>query len=151
GDEVIIALWAGARAEVEHGLDERHTALPGGGTDQPALPPRGADVLPGVRVLRAVRAAAEPRRGGARQGFAVAEDARRPVGEARRGAAAARLPVDPPGQEAAVHGWGVRAEHRVERGAVAELGARRHPVARGGAGDAAAAEPALPRAPGALG
>ena len=51
----------GLRTEVEHGLDERHPALPRGGPGQPPLPPRRADLLPRLRLLRAVHPAAEPR------------------------------------------------------------------------------------------
>ena len=75
-----------------------------GGAHQPALPPRRADLLARVRLLRAVRPAAEPRRGRARQGLPAVQDAGRPLAGAGRAARPVRLPVVPPGQAAAVHG-----------------------------------------------
>ncbi len=66
----------GLRPEVEHGLDERHAPLHAGDADQPPLPPRPADLLDGLRVLRAVRPADQPRRGRARQGLPHRPDAR---------------------------------------------------------------------------
>ena len=62
----------GLRAEVEHGLDERHPPLPQGGADPPAVPPQPADLLADVRVQRELPAADQPRRGRARQGLAAA-------------------------------------------------------------------------------
>ena len=64
-------------AQVEHGLDARHARLlrrRAGSTH--AAPPR-ADLRAAVRVQRAVRAAAQPRRGGARQGQPAARCRRR--------------------------------------------------------------------------
>ena len=46
----------------------------------PQLPPRAADVLDDLRVLRELRAADQPRRGRLRQGLAAAEDARATAG-----------------------------------------------------------------------
>ncbi len=68
--------WPGVRPEVEHGLDARLAALPRRGPDEPALAPRRDDLLDGLRVLRELRAADQPRRGRARQGLAAAQDAR---------------------------------------------------------------------------
>ena len=64
----------GLRAQVEHGLDERHPALPRPGADPPAVPPQPDDLLADVRVQRELRAADQPRRGRARQGLAPAQD-----------------------------------------------------------------------------
>ena len=51
-------------------------AVPPGGSDQPTLAPRRDHVPLGVLGQRTLRAAAEPRRGRARQGFAAEQDAR---------------------------------------------------------------------------
>ena len=72
--------------------------------DPPAVPPRPADLLAGLRLLRELRAADQPRRGRARQGLAAAQDARRPVAAAREPAHLPRLHVGAPRQAAAVHG-----------------------------------------------
>ena len=64
------------RAEVEHGLDERHPPVPQGGADPPAVPPQPADLLADVRVQRELPAADQPRRGRARQGLAAHQDPR---------------------------------------------------------------------------
>ncbi len=58
--------------------------------------------------------AAVARRSGARQGLAARPDAGRPVAEVRQPAAAVRLHVDAPRQEAAVHGRRVRPVERME-------------------------------------
>ena len=65
------------RLQVEHGLDARHARVLRARAGPPPLPPRRADLQPGLRVHRAVRAAALARRGRARQGVAAVEDARR--------------------------------------------------------------------------
>ena len=72
--------------------------------DPPPLPPRRAHVQHGVRVQRAVRAAAVARRGRARQALVVGPNAGRPVAAAREPPRALRVHVGPPGQEAALHG-----------------------------------------------
>ena len=99
----------GLRLQVEHGLDARHARLLPAGPDLPPLPPPRADVHADVRVQRELHPAAVPRRGRARQGLAVLEDAGRPLAEARQPARAVRLHVGAPRQEAAVHGRRVRA------------------------------------------
>ncbi len=102
------------------------------------LPPPRADVLAGLRVHGELHPAAVARRGRARQGVAAAEDAGRPLAEAREPALPVRLHVGAPGEEAALHGAGVRAGAGVERVAVAGLApareprAQRHPVAGAG-------------------
>jgi 1,4-alpha-glucan branching enzyme len=65
---------------------------------------RRPDVRPAVRLLGELRAAAQPRRGGARQGLADRQDAGRPSGRSSPTCAPVRLHVGPPRQEAAVHG-----------------------------------------------
>ena len=77
------------RLQVEHGLDARLAGLRGQRADLPAVPPPPDDVLDGVRLLRELRAADQPRRGRARQGLAAAQDARRPLAAAGQ---PARLP-----------------------------------------------------------
>jgi hypothetical protein len=98
----------GFRVQVEHGLDARLARLHGAGAGPPQLPPRSADVLDDVRVLRELRAAHQPRRGRLRQGLAAPEDARRPLAAVGEPARLPGLHVGPPGQAAAVHGLGVR-------------------------------------------
>ena len=67
------------RDEVEHGLDARHPGVHQARPDPPQLPPPRDHLLAGLRVERELRAADQPRRGGARQGHAVEPDAgRRP-------------------------------------------------------------------------
>ncbi len=68
------------------------------------VPPRRDHVPLRVRVQRALRAAAVPRRGRARQGLAARQDAGRRLAAVRQPAAALRDDVDAAGQEAAVHG-----------------------------------------------
>ena len=80
----------GLRLQVEHGLDARLAGLRRAGAGLPQLPPRPADVLDDLRLLRELRAADQPRRGRLRQGLAAAEDARRPVAAAGQ---PARLPA----------------------------------------------------------
>ena len=60
------------------------------GPDLPPVPPPPDDLLPGVRLERELRAADQPRRGGARQGLAGRQDARRHVAAAGQPAGAAR-------------------------------------------------------------
>ena len=73
------------------------------------LPPQRPDLRPALRLLRELRPAAQPRRGGARQGLAARQDARRRLAEVRQPARLLRLHVGLSRQEAAVHGPGVRA------------------------------------------
>ena len=89
------------------------------------LPPRPDDVLAGLRLLRELRAADQPRRGRARQGLAAAQDAGRPVAAAGEPARLPRLHVGAPGQAADLHGPGVRPGSRVGRGPRARLVAAR--------------------------
>ena len=63
---------------------------------------------PGLRLLRELRAADQPRRGRARQGLAAAQDAGRPVAAAGEPAHLPGLHVGAPRQAAAVHGLRVR-------------------------------------------
>ena len=115
----------GFRVQVEHGLDARHACLPGDRADLPALSPPRDDLPDGVRLQRELRAAAVARRGRARQGLPAAQDARRPLAAARHPACLLRLHVGAAGQEAAVHGFGVRPGHRVGRVAQPRLVAAR--------------------------
>src|SRR4051812_1849344 len=112
---------------MEHGLDARHARVLPTGPRVPALAPPRADVLARLRVHRELHPAAVARRGRARQGLAAAEDAGRPLAEARQPARAVRLHVGAPRQEAALHGPGVRAGAGVERGALAGLAPAREP------------------------
>ncbi len=65
------------RLQVGHGLDARHAAVPAARPGPPRPPPGRADVPRALRVHRELRAAALARRGGARQGLAARQDARR--------------------------------------------------------------------------
>ena len=103
--------------EVEHGLDARHARLHQPRPDPPQLPPPRDDVLDAVRVQRELRAADQPRRGGARQGHAVGPDAGQRPRQGGRAAQPAGLPVGASGQATAVHGPGIRPARRVVRGA----------------------------------
>ena len=67
-----------------------------------------------VRVQRELPAAAQPRRGRPRQGFAAEQDAGRPVAEARESARVPGVHVGASRQATAVHGAGVRPAVRVE-------------------------------------
>src|SRR5581483_9706481 len=71
----------------------------------PKLPPPRADLRDALRLHRELLPAPQPRRGGARQGLAAPEDARRPLAAAGQPPGPVRLDVGPPRQEAAVH-WG---------------------------------------------
>ena len=101
--------WPRLPLQVEHGLDARHAEVHGARPDPPPVPPWRADLRPDLRLQRKLRAADLARRGGARQGFAAGQDARRPLAEVRQPARLLRLHVRPPGQEAALHGLRVRA------------------------------------------
>ena len=126
------------RLQVEHGLDARHARLParrspctGAGTTTSMT--FGLD----LRVHRELRAAAVARRGRARQGLAARRGCRATRGSSsRRCARYYALHVGVPGQEAAVHGAGVRAGPRMELRRRARLAAARRRLAprRAGAG-----------------
>jgi 1,4-alpha-glucan branching enzyme len=73
----------GLRVQVEHGLDARHAAVHGARADPPPAPPQRAHLRAALRVQRELRAAAQPRRGGARQGLADRQDAGRRLAEVR--------------------------------------------------------------------
>ncbi len=105
------------RPEVEHGLDARHPRLRLPRADPPAVPPPRDDLRDDVRLLRAVRAADQPRRGRPRQGLADRQDARRPLAATGEPARLPRLHVGPSRQAAAVHGQRVRAVLGMVRGA----------------------------------
>ena len=107
--------------EVEHGLDERHPRLHQPGSSAPQLPPPRDDLLAAVRVQRELRAADQPRRGGARQGHAVEPHAGKRPHEGRRTTQPAGVPVGAPRQAAAVHGAGVRPARRVVGGTRSRL------------------------------
>ena len=101
------------RLQVEHGLDARHAAVHA--RKDPVhrrWHHNEHDLRPALRLLREFRAAAHPRRGGARQGLAARQDARRRLAEVRQPARLLRLHVGLSRQEAAVHGPGVRARAR---------------------------------------
>ncbi len=74
------------------------------GSGAPRLASQRDDLLDDVRVLRAVRAAALARRGGARQGLAVGQDPGRRLAEGRDPARVLRAHVGASGQAVAVHG-----------------------------------------------
>ncbi len=118
------------RLQVEHGLDARQPVLRAARPGAPQLPPPRADLLDGLRLLRELRAADQPRRGRARQGLPAAQDARRPLAAARQRARVPVLAVGAPRQAAALHGPGVRPGPRVGRAARARLVAAEQPRPR---------------------
>ena len=78
------------RLQVGHGLDARHAAvLRSSDPVHRKLPPRQLTFRDALRLHRELRAAAVARRGGARQGLAAGQDARRRLAEVRQPAAAA--------------------------------------------------------------
>ena len=97
------------RLQVEHGLDARHARIHAARAGPPQIPPPPDDLRHPLCLQRELRPAAQPRRGGPRQGLAARQDARRPLAEVRQPARLFRLHVDPSRQEAAVHGRRVRA------------------------------------------
>ncbi len=100
-----------------------------------------------LRLLGELRAAAQPRRGRARQGLAAAQDAGRPVAAAGQPARLPRLHVGAPRQAAALHGRRARPGVGVGRGARARLVAARPPRAPRRAVAGARPQPRLRRAP----
>ena len=99
----------GFTPQVEHGLDARHARLLRARSGAPPLAPPRPHLRAALRVQRALRAAAQPRRGRARQGLAAQQDARRRVAALRQPARAVRLDVGLPRRPAAVHGRRARA------------------------------------------
>ena len=64
--------WAGGlglRLQMEHGVDARHPGIYGQGSGPSPLASPPDDLRPALRLLRELRPAAQPRRGGARQGL----------------------------------------------------------------------------------
>ena len=133
------------RLQVEHGVDARHPGVHARGPAPPALPPQQDDLRNGLRLLGELRPAAEPRRGGARQGLDDRQDARRPLAALREPARLLRLHVDAPGQEAPLHGRRVRPGARVEPRHLARLASPGQRGARGRAARRARPQPGLPR------
>ncbi len=80
---------------------------------QPQVAPQRNHLLHGVRLLRALRTAHQPRRSRVRQGLPVRQDAGRWLAEAGRRAFDVRLSVGSPGQEALLHGQRARPVGRV--------------------------------------
>ena len=103
------------RLQVEHGLDARHAGLYVATSRCTALAPRRADLRPALRLHREFRSAARPRRSGARQGLDPRPHAGRRLAAVRQPARLLRLHVGLSGQEAAVHGPGIRPGPGVER------------------------------------
>ena len=103
------------RLQVEHGLDARHARLHVAGSDLSPLEPRQDDLRPPLRLQRELRAADLARRGRARQRLGHRQDAGRRMAPLRQRARLLRLHVGPSGQEAPVHGPGVRPDERMER------------------------------------
>ena len=107
------------RAQVGHGLDARHAAVPRTRSGVPAPPPRRAHLPQHVRLQRELHAPPLARRGGARQGVAAHQDARRRLAAVRQPPPAVRLSVRAAGEEAALHGG--------RAGAAARVGPRHEP------------------------
>ena len=133
------------RLQVEHGLDARHARLYLARPDLSALEPRQDDFRPALRLRRELHPADFPRRGRPRQGIGGGQDAGRRMAALRQRARLLRLHVGPSGQEAAVHGPGIRPDQRMERRRGAALVAARSLAASGAAGAGARSQSALPR------
>ena len=80
-------------AQVEHGVDARHPRVHVDRSGAPPLAPPRAHLRSAVRVQRAVRAAAQPRRGRPRQGLPAGQDVGRRVAALRQPAGHVRLDV----------------------------------------------------------
>ena len=129
------------RLQVEHGLDARHPRLFRPRADLPLLPPQRADLRPALCLHRELRAAAQPRRGRARQGLADRQDARRRLAAVREPSRLLRVHVGLSRQEAAVHGPGIRTGRRMVRGPRPRLVAARHRRAPGRASSRSRPQP----------
>ena len=102
------------RLQVEHGLDERHARVHLQGPDLSPASPRQHPVRAALRLLGKFHPAALARRGRARQTLDPGAHARRWVAALRQPARLLCLHVWPSGQEADVHGRGIRPGHRME-------------------------------------
>src|SRR6187399_154488 len=107
---------------MEHGLDERHPRVHAQRADLSEVPSGRTYVLTDLRLHGKLLLAAFARRSGPRQRLAARPDARRPVAAVRELAAALRLYVVPPRQEAALHGRRIRPMARMELRCVAAMG-----------------------------
>src|SRR5207245_8616993 len=92
------------RVQVELGVDARRPRLHEPRSGPPEVSPQPADLRPLVRLDGELRAAALTRRGRARQGVAPRQDARRRLATVCEPSRALRVHVDPPWQEAPLHG-----------------------------------------------
>ncbi len=81
--------------QMEHGLDARHARLCRARSHPPHPPSRRTHLRPRLRLLREVHAAAQPRRGGARQALDLRPHAGRRVAALRKSQGLLRLHVDP--------------------------------------------------------
>ncbi len=94
-------------------------------------PARRADVLHALRLPREFRPAALARRSGPRKTLPARKNARRRLAKIRQPAAALRLHVRAPGQEASFHGQRTRPAQRILGSELRRLGARGFAVAQG--------------------
>src|SRR5262245_3197924 len=136
---------AGLRLQVEHGVDARHARRPFQGSDLPPASTRQHPVRIALRVLGKFHFAALPRRGRARQALDPGPHAGRPMAALRQPARLLRLHVRPPGQEADVHGLGIRTGQRMESRRQPAMASARPAFARRGPAARARSQPPLPR------
>ena len=93
--------------QVEHGLDARHARVLPARPGPPQVPPPRPHLRAALRLHRELRAAAQPRRGRARQGLAAEQDAGRRVAALRQPARPVRLDVGLP-RQASCCSWAAR-------------------------------------------
>ena len=150
-DEATLCRRPRLQLQVGHGLHARHARLSGARPLLPQISSRQADVLNDVRLLRELHPRVFARRGRARQEVDARQDVRHLRAEVCHAARTLRLSVRASGQEAHVHGLGIRPVHRVELQAGARLAAARLPDAQGHAALVQRAQRLLPQHPRALG
>src|SRR5262249_1415083 len=113
--------WVGVQSEVEHGMDERYAKVLFVGPGASQVRAEQADILHAVRVQRELRAALLARRSGARKDFVAAQEAGCDVATVCEPPAAGRVHVWAPGEEASVHGPGIRPAAGIQRSAQSRL------------------------------
>ena len=143
GVEARLSRRSRLQLQMEHGLDERLPALFLARRSVQEVQSRLPDLLVLLCFFREFRAAYLARRGGSRQMLADKQDARYIRREVCGSPLVPCVYDGAPGQEAALHGSGVRSVHRVELQAGARLAAARLRYAQKAQGVFAHAQPLL--------